>query len=183
MRPRWIVALAAVAALLAGLLAVGLLDRGGAHALAPGPRTADVTLGARAHPAPAFQARDLRGQPVSLRALAGRPVVINFFASWCQPCKREAPGLARLSRTYAGRVAVVGIALTSSRQGIRSFTRRYGWTWPIVDDNRLRIAHRFGVVGQPTTFVIARDGRIATELQGETAQRTLAGVLERLLAT
>src|SRR4051812_45423157 len=172
MRPRWIVAIAAGAALLAGALAVGLADRGGARALDTQARPVPVTLGTRARPAPALTARDLRGDRVSLQALAGRPVIVNFFASWCQPCKREAPGLARLARGYEGRVAVIGIALTSSRAATRRFTRRYGWTWPIVDDDGLHIAHRFGVIGQPTTFVIARDGRIATKLQGETSRQT-----------
>ncbi len=181
-RPLLVVALVAALALLGVGLAVGLTQGGPNGGLSGAPTGVSLTLGKAAKPAPAFSARDLTGQTISLRRFAGRPLVVNFFASWCAPCKREAPGLAKLAHAYGRRVGMLGIALTSPRAKIEAFTHHFGWTWPIVDDSGLRLAQRFGVVGQPTTFVIAGDGRIATVFTGQTSRRRVAEALDRLLA-
>ena len=66
--------------------------------------------------------------------MRGRPVVINFFASWCAPCKAEGAAFADAADAYSGRVQFVGVAIDDSRAGALSYTHHYGWNWPIVFD-------------------------------------------------
>ena len=81
-------------------------------------------------PAPAFHADTIGGQPVDLADYAGKPLVINFFASWCPPCRQDAPRIAALARGYRGRVRVLGVAGEDTRSGVDHFVTRYGWHFP-----------------------------------------------------
>jgi cytochrome c biogenesis protein CcmG, thiol:disulfide interchange protein DsbE len=115
---------------------------------------------------PALPTAVMSGAPVDLAALRGRPAVVNFWASWCGPCKREAPELQRLSATLAGRARLVGVDRNDGLGGARAFVRRYDWRFSILRDPDGAVGNRWGLTGLPTTFVLDRDGRIAATLRG-----------------
>jgi cytochrome c biogenesis protein CcmG/thiol:disulfide interchange protein DsbE len=124
------------------------------------PGTAGV-----APPAPA----GAEGTPgIALRALRGHPLVLNFWASWCAPCKEEAPLLARLAHDYAPRgVLVVGIDTQDLEAPARAFLGRYGITYVNVRDPDGSAGRAFGTTGVPETFFVDAAGRITGKFPGE----------------
>ena len=132
--------------------------------------------------APALVGTTLTGSRVDLARLRGRPVVVNFFASWCAPCKTEGAAFAHVASEYRGRVRFLGVAIDDSRSGALAYARRYHWTWPIVYDPHDRLVSPFGLIGKPTTFVIDADGRIAWKLQRELKADELTRTLDDVLA-
>jgi cytochrome c biogenesis protein CcmG, thiol:disulfide interchange protein DsbE len=131
--------------------------------------------------APALHEPAMNGGTVDLAQMKGRPVVINFFASWCAPCKAEGAAFADAARAYKGRVQFVGVAIDDSRSGALSYTRRYGWSWPIVFDPHDRLVGPFGLIGKPTTFVLDSQGRIAWKLQRELTRNELSTAIDDVL--
>ena len=114
-------------------------------------------------PAPVFSLERLNGGgALSLRSLRGKTVVLNFFASWCDPCKREAPVLERLWQQDRSRgVVVLGVDANDSRGDARRFLRAHGVTYPVVfDHDGLVAANRYGIAGLPVTYVLNPQGRI-----------------------
>lgn len=156
-----VVALAAVAGLL-GLLVWKVVngnDGGAAGALAKG----------EAPVAPAFTLPrlDTTGD-LALASLRGQAVIVNFWASWCIPCKKEAPFLEKAYVKYrdAGLV-VVGVDAQDFRQDAKRFMRRYGITYPVVYDGEGSTLGKWGVTGFPETFFLDRQGRLVGErIQG-----------------
>jgi cytochrome c biogenesis protein CcmG/thiol:disulfide interchange protein DsbE len=114
-------------------------------------------------PAPAFTLHRLDGGgSLSLASLRGRTVVLNFWASWCDPCKREAPALERLWRRDRGHgVVILGVDTNDSSGDARRFMSAHGITYPVVSDPRgLVAANRYDIADLPVTYVIDRQGRI-----------------------
>src|SRR5919202_4291686 len=85
-------------------------------------------------PAPALPTAVLHGPRVTLAALRGRPAIVNFWASWCGPCRREAGELARLARALHDRASLVGVNWNDKAQNARAFIRRNRWTFPNLRD-------------------------------------------------
>jgi cytochrome c biogenesis protein CcmG/thiol:disulfide interchange protein DsbE len=108
----------------------------------------------------------LQGPQVTLADLRGKPALINFWASWCDPCREEAPEVARLSRSLHGQAAVVGIDYTDREDSARSFLRQYGWSFPVLSDPDGIYGARYGFSALPTTLVLNPEGRIAAILRG-----------------
>jgi peroxiredoxin len=114
--------------------------------------------------APAFSLRRLNGPGnVSLASLRGKAVVLNFFASWCGPCKREAPALEKVWRKYRSRgVVVLGVDSGDGASDARNFLSVHGVTYPVVVDHNESLARGpYALLGFPTTYVINRVGRLA----------------------
>ncbi len=110
--------------------------------------------------APAYEALDLAGAPVSLASLRGKVVVLNFWASWCEPCVREMPSLDRLHRALASEgLVVLGVSADEDRLALDSFLRRAGVSFPVWrDPGGQRAEAQYHVTGYPETFVIDRSG-------------------------
>ena len=133
--------------------------------------------------APAFTLERLDGEgELSLESLRGRPVVLNFWASWCGPCKDEAPLLEEASKRWAGKVAFVGIDVKDFRGDARKFLDRYGVTYPNVYDGKGSTIGRYGVTGYPETYFIDADGRVRYRIAGpvEDAQEVDDGIRRAL---
>jgi cytochrome c biogenesis protein CcmG/thiol:disulfide interchange protein DsbE len=122
--------------------------------------------GTAGEPAPALPSAVLQPPRVTLADLRGHPALVNFWASWCEPCRKEAPELERLSRSMPGGARLVGVDYTDQEDGARSFIRSYGWTFPILSDPDGVYGARYGFSGLPTTVVIDAKGRIVETLRG-----------------
>jgi peroxiredoxin len=111
--------------------------------------------------APEFSLADLTGKKVRLRELRGKLVLLNFFATWCGPCREEMPGMERLFRSHqdAGFV-VVAVNMQESVKTVRPFAERLKLSFPIAMDADGTVTREYGVRALPVTFLIGRDGRI-----------------------
>jgi cytochrome c biogenesis protein CcmG, thiol:disulfide interchange protein DsbE len=106
------------------------------------------------------------GQKVSLADYAGRPLIVNFFASWCEPCQQETPLLAKFYRTEHGKVAIVGLDENDILGSAMSFTRREGVSYPVGFDPGVIAASAYGVAGLPQTFFLNAKHRIVDRVFG-----------------
>lgn len=131
-------------------------------------------------PAPEFTLTSLDGTRVSLASLRGRPVVLNFWASWCGPCREEAPLFRELStRQSAGQgLAVIGILFQeTNEQNARDFIREYALAYPSLRDPGIQTGINYGVSGIPETFFIDREGVIRhVDRGGLTRERLNVGL-------
>ena len=112
---------------------------------------------------------------VSLQSLRGKAVVVNFWASWCEPCKEESPRLQAAWERYRDQgVVVLGVDAQDFTGDAERFVERYGLTYPIVHDGRGSTLGRFGVTGFPETWFVGRNGRLVGErIQGPVSDEQL----------
>jgi thiol-disulfide isomerase/thioredoxin len=106
------------------------------------------------------------GQRVSLDGYAGQPLIVNFFASWCEPCKKETPLLAKFYRAEKGKVALVGLDENDVLGNATSFTRANGVSYPVGFDAQLSAASAYGVSALPQTFFLDARHRIVDRIFG-----------------
>jgi peroxiredoxin len=112
-------------------------------------------------PAPAFDLRRLDGPgTISLASLHGKPAVINFFASWCVPCKGEAKVLESAWQQYKGRVVFVGIDYNDLRSDGMKFVRAHDTTFPTVSAGSGKVGDDYGLTGVPETYFVDARGRL-----------------------
>jgi cytochrome c biogenesis protein CcmG/thiol:disulfide interchange protein DsbE len=115
-------------------------------------------------PAPAFSAKRMDGGRVSLASLRGKPVVLNFWASWCSPCKGEAAKLQQAWQQYRKQgVVFVGVDYHDVTSDARTFLEHHGVTYPTVLDGSGMIGDRYGLTGVPETYFVNRQGRLVGE--------------------
>lgn len=115
------------------------------------------------------------GKRLSLSALAGKPVIINFFASWCDPCQRETPMIARFYRGTMGRPAIVGIDVNDSARAAEAFVRKSGVAYPVaVDPPPMKTAIGYRLPGLPATFFLDSRHRIVKRVFGAVTRAGLA---------
>jgi cytochrome c biogenesis protein CcmG, thiol:disulfide interchange protein DsbE len=147
-----------------------------------GPDTAPSSPTAGGDRAPTFRHSDVRDESatISLEDFRGRPVVLNFWASWCVPCRKEMPVLQDVSEEVQGRVAFVGINHQDSRGEALGFLDETGVRFPAGYDPEGRTASAYGLYGMPTTIFISPDGRILERHRGEISEAELKRKIERL---
>jgi cytochrome c biogenesis protein CcmG/thiol:disulfide interchange protein DsbE len=113
----------------------------------------------------------------TLASLHGKPAVINFWASWCEPCRRESPELQRLYRSLHGRVGVVGVDYSDAAGNARSFVREFHLTSPMLSDPDGKVGDRYGVTGLPMTAILDPQGRIVQLLRGPQTETSVRAAL------
>ena len=166
--PAWLAA-GAVALVILTLMGFGLLAQ---------PSRMPV-LG---EPVPDFDLASLSQGPISLEAQTGQVVVVNFFASWCQPCRSEAPDLERTWHKYRDmNVQFFGIAYKDADSKAKAFLEEFGVTFPCAVEAGNKTARAYGVTGVPETFVINREGLLVSHFVGPVSEQALSQAIEGAL--
>lgn len=156
-----------------GLLLWGMLHR------EPITGLSGVTMVDR--PAPDFSLTTFDGATISLAELRGKPVIINFWASWCPPCRDEAPLLERTWRAYKDRGLVfLGVNIQDRREDALSYMREFNITYPSGPDPNGEIAIDYGVSGLPVTFFVSREGQILRRWVGAIERNVLFDAIEEI---
>jgi cytochrome c biogenesis protein CcmG/thiol:disulfide interchange protein DsbE len=170
------------AALVAGVvLIVGVLGVLLASGLRSDPAVIRSPLIGRAAPAFDLPRIDASGS-LPLSSLRGRVVVLNFWASWCGPCRLEHPDLEAAWQRYREHgVVIIGVGYQDRQADALDFRRELGGDWPLVDDPGSRIALAYGVTGVPETFFIGPDGRITGKSYGPVTYETLTDEISKAL--
>jgi cytochrome c biogenesis protein CcmG/thiol:disulfide interchange protein DsbE len=162
---RLAVATSAVAAAAVALIVIGATVGSGAPAPHNLGRAKNFTLGVLGHP----------GTQLSLQSMAGRPVIVNFFASWCTPCQKETPLIARFYRAGQGRVAIIGVDVNDSAAKAIAFVRKSGVTYPVaVDPMPMKAAIAYNLPGLPATFFLNARHLIVKRVYGPVTEAELA---------
>jgi cytochrome c biogenesis protein CcmG/thiol:disulfide interchange protein DsbE len=131
---------------------------------------------------PDFTAELLAGDgTLALSDLRGRPVVINFWASWCGPCEDEAPLFKRAHETYGDRIAFLGVDIKDARPDALEFVARHGLDFPSVRDETQVIYAAYGLTGQPETFFVDAEGILVEHVPGPVDEERLFDVLDLLV--
>ena len=183
---RTVVTLAAVpAALLAGALVVTLTQgntKASGVSYVNGNSNEIVYAQGHRALAPDFTGTSLTGTPISLASYRGKVVVLNFWGSWCNPCRSEAPTLAVLDEQYGPKgVSFLGDDVGDTTANALAFTRSVGITYPSVNDASYSVVQQFGQVAPvndtPTTVVIDRTGHIAGLVIGAVSYQAMTTIL------
>jgi thiol-disulfide isomerase/thioredoxin len=128
-------------------------------------RAKNFTLSVLGHP----------GRHLSLRSMADRPVIVNFFASWCSPCQKETPLIARFYRDTGGHPAIIGVDVNDSSSAAMRFVRKSGVTYPVVADPApMTAAIAYNLPGLPATFFLNSHHDIVKRVYGPVTQAELS---------
>jgi cytochrome c biogenesis protein CcmG/thiol:disulfide interchange protein DsbE len=134
-------------------------------------------------PAPEFDLPRLDGGRLRSADLARSPYVVNFWASWCVPCRQEHSNLDAFYRQWHPRgVELLGVIFNDTDDSARSFQKELGGDWPILQDPGQRLALDFGVRGPPETFVVDAGGVVVLKFQGAVPPGSLERVMDQLVA-
>ena len=183
-RPYTVVAIVALLlVVLLGLLVWGMARKDGSIG---GFAVNTVGQVGRLRPGPAqdFQLLLFTGGDFRLSEQRGKPVLVNFWASWCPPCRDEAPVLERAWRRYRDRgVVLVGVDIWDADQDARAFLRQFGVTYPTGLDANGSVAVDYGLTGIPETFFVRADGTVARHWIGPLTDEQIAALIEELLSS
>ncbi len=171
-----------------GLACVGLLALLGSQILVPAQSQTNAGISPLiGHPAPDFTLAALSSQStpaVHLASLKGKPVMLDFWASWCVPCQHEAPLLqATWQRVQSQGIVFLGIDFQDDHTQGLNFLHTYGITYPNVVDDSGSTAINYGLTGVPETFFLNRQGVIVSKVIGELTQQTIQSNLQGILRT
>jgi thiol-disulfide isomerase/thioredoxin len=117
--------------------------------------------------APDFQLQNLDGQPITLSGLKGNPVLINFWATWCQPCVSEMPHLQEIDNEWSDKgLMLLAINIGDSAAKVEQFLHDHNLSLPVLLDTSEVVAQKYGIRGIPTTFFVDKDGIIQVKVIG-----------------
>jgi thiol-disulfide isomerase/thioredoxin len=134
-------------------------------------------------PFPRLSGLTVSGGKLDTDSLAGRVFVLNVWATWCDPCRREQPALQRLHERYGSEVGFVGIDFRDDNAKAREWVRGFGVTYPSLSDPTGRFASDLAFPFAPDTYVVDATGTIRFVIYGETDEQELSGVIDQVLAT
>jgi peroxiredoxin len=146
------------------------------------PAPKGVIAAAHRKPAPALHVTDFQGRTHDLAELRGRPVVVNFFESWCVVCRTEQNDLDDVAVAFHGRVRFLGVSNHDTVVEGRKYQRYFDIPYPLANDSSGRTWAAWGVPYQPVTVVVDQDGRVAWRFAGLLEPGVLDPVLEYLVA-
>ena len=157
-----------------GLLGWGMLNK------QPITGLSGITMVNR--PAPGLILTTFKGNTISLEDLRGKPVVINFWASWCPPCRIEAALIERTWRAYKNRGLIfLGVNIQDREEDALNYIREFDITYPNGPDPTGEISIDYGVSGLPVTFFVSRDGEVVRRWVGAIEKRVLTGSIEEIM--
>lgn len=132
--------------------------------------------------APAWSLPSLREstKQISLAHFEGKPLVLNFWASWCTPCRKEMPAMEQVARQNRGKVVFVGIDNADQRGSALAFLAKTGVTYSVAFDPHASVASSYGVYGLPTTFFISSSGKMVGRQVGGLTRQTLGQIIKQV---
>lgn len=143
------------------LIAVILIAGFAWTAASRAPLSAQATRDSGRRATPDFTLDTLDGGQFTLSAQVGRPVIVNFWATWCPPCRAELPAFEEVHRAYRDQgLIVVGVDVAESPQVVAQYVQEVGLTFPIALDARGEVTELYRIQGMPTTLFVGRDGKI-----------------------
>jgi len=132
--------------------------------------------------APELTLEELSGRELALQGMAGEVVLVNTWATWCPPCRKELPALEAVHRRYDDQgLIVLGVNVGESRDEVQRFVTRSGLTFPILLDPNEDSLRAFGSISLPSSFLIDRDGKVRARWFGATCERELENAILPLL--
>lgn len=135
-------------------------------------------------PAPDFALKTDSGKWMRLSEFRGKPVVLNFYASWCRPCREELPALIKLKKVAKDGLVVLGVATAEpSLKASAGYMHSRGVNWPLLHDVSGEVAVKYAVCALPTTFFITSDGKIAKAIQGTLDEARLSRAVRAAFKT
>lgn len=134
--------------------------------------------------APNFTLTDFQGKQLSLSDFRGKLLFVNFWASWCPPCKAETPALVKMYHKYGSRISFLGVNLTGSDNPLnaQAFIKQMGITYPVLMDTTLSVTQQYRVLGIPTSLFINRKGVIVARVTGDMSSALMSRDFRQLLA-
>jgi peroxiredoxin len=157
-------------------------DTSGVHVVGPSDDGSAANAAGPGAQAPAFSEPDIHGRStIALKDLAGKVVVLNFWATWCPPCKEEIPALKALQAAHKDKLVVVGVSVFSSETATDLFEAEYKITYPMIFGS-YELMEKYGRVRTiPSTFLIDKNGVIAADVIGSRTQAEYEAMLKPLL--
>jgi len=129
---------------------------------------------------PELSAVDLQGNPVSLSSLAGKTILLDFWASWCPPCREDAPALNKLQSKYGGReLVILGINVGEDRLVVEDFLREHQSKYPIVLSSENQLPRQYHVNSIPTYIIVSADGKVVSAADGDKGFDRLRTMLKK----
>ncbi len=146
------------------------------------PPSADHKGNTGLRPAPDFTLTDLSGSKLSLSAYRGKVVLLDFWATWCAPCKEEIPHFVDMQNRYGPRgLQIIGVSMDDDDKPVREFQQQFKMNYPVAVGTTQLAGQYGGVLGLPITFVVDREGRIVSRHIGQTNAEVFEAEIQKLL--
>ncbi|MBN1929069.1 MAG: TlpA family protein disulfide reductase [Chlorobiaceae bacterium] len=145
------------------------------------------TARAAAVPAPSFSGKTVDGKPFSSSSLKGKAYIVNFFATWCPPCRAEIPDMVKVQKKYAAKgFTFVGVAVNETAPKVKGFMTKNGIDWPVImaNDELIRTFNSYvagGISGIPTSFVVDSSGNMLGVIVGPRSQEQFEEIVNTAL--